>query len=102
MLLRGVNRQIIEINETDDIYFEKAVLYVRPEYADGQTAELQESARDFLKNLDLSGDAGLPWESGSGIKNGKKHRRLKKRIIGSVALSVAIVAGIAIILWVVL
>lgn len=102
MLLRGVNRQIIEINETDDIYFERAVLYVRPEYADGQTAELQESAHDFLKKLDLSGDAGLPWESGSNIQKDKKHRHLKKLIIGSVVLSAAIVAGVATILWVVL
>ena len=102
MLLRGVNRQIIEINETDDIYFEKAVLYVRPEYADGQTAELQESAHVFLKKLDLSGDAGLPWESGSGNEKDKKRRHLKRRIIGSVALSVAIAAGVAMILWVVL
>ncbi len=29
-MLKGVNRQIIEVNEPDSIYFEKAVFYLRP------------------------------------------------------------------------
>ena len=29
-MIKGVNRQIIEVNEPDSIYFEKAVFYLRP------------------------------------------------------------------------
>ena len=29
-MLKGVNKRIVEINKTDSIYFEKAVLYLRP------------------------------------------------------------------------
>lgn len=29
-MLKGVNRQIIEVSEPDSIYFEKAVFYLRP------------------------------------------------------------------------
>ena len=29
-MVKGVNKSIIEINNPDSIYFEKAVLYVRP------------------------------------------------------------------------
>lgn len=30
-MIKGVNRKIIEINQTGSIYFEKAVFYLRPE-----------------------------------------------------------------------
>ena len=94
MLLRGVNKQIIEINETDDMYFEKAVLYVRPEYADGKAAELSESAHDFLKKLNMSENANLPWNNSKSPKDAEKRFSGKKLIIGSLVLSAAIVAGI--------
>lgn len=29
-MIKGVNRKIVEINQTDSIYFEKAVFYLRP------------------------------------------------------------------------
>lgn len=29
-MVKGVNRQVIEINNTDSIYFEKAVFYLKP------------------------------------------------------------------------
>ncbi len=30
-MLKGVNKRIVEINKTDSLYFEKAVLYLRPD-----------------------------------------------------------------------
>lgn len=30
-MIKGVNRKIIEVNNTDSIYFEKAVFWLRPE-----------------------------------------------------------------------
>ena len=30
-MIKGVNKQIIEVNNPDSIYFEKAVFYLRPE-----------------------------------------------------------------------
>ena len=29
-MVKGVNRQVIEINNTDSVYFEKAVFYLKP------------------------------------------------------------------------
>ncbi len=29
-MIKGVNKQIIEVNNTDSIYFERAVFYLRP------------------------------------------------------------------------
>ncbi len=44
-MVKGVNRNIIEINDTGSIYFERAVLYLRPDAA-GITPELARIAAD--------------------------------------------------------
>ncbi|MCI8497319.1 MAG: hypothetical protein HFE85_03580 [Clostridiales bacterium] len=49
-MLRGVNRQIIEVNETDSRYFEKAILFVRPG-CDEKEGNLQKQARQLIDNL---------------------------------------------------
>ena len=53
-MLRGVNRQIIEVNETDSRYFEKAILYVRPDCSE-KTGDLQKQARQLIHDLDVPG-----------------------------------------------
>ena len=53
-MLRGVNKQIIEINETENKIFERAVLYVRPEYAEMSESKLHSSANDFIKEISNS------------------------------------------------
>lgn len=32
-MIKGVNRQVLEIHETGTKYFEKALFFVRPEYS---------------------------------------------------------------------
>ena len=32
-MLKGVNKRIVEVNDTSSIYFERAVFYLRPEAA---------------------------------------------------------------------
>lgn len=48
-MIKGVNRQIIEVTETGSIYYERALLVVRPEYASAQRALLEREARRMLK-----------------------------------------------------
>ncbi len=33
-MIKGVNKKVIEINRPDSVYFERAVLYLRPEVTD--------------------------------------------------------------------
>lgn len=47
-MLKGVTRQIIEINNTASPYFEKAVLYVRPEACGHLPAVLKREAERYL------------------------------------------------------
>lgn len=46
--MRGVNKLVLEINSTEDEYFEKAILFVRSEKADCSQRELSQGARRLL------------------------------------------------------
>ena len=35
-MIKGINRQIIEINQTGSLYYEKALLIVKPEFSSAQ------------------------------------------------------------------
>lgn len=76
-MVKGVNRQIIEVNNTDSIYFEKAVFYLRP-----GVRRLPE---------DISGKEIDRIFKPMGV-NAKKSRRLK---IGSLMIVLAILGTVA-------
>ncbi len=79
-MLRGVNKQIIEINETGNSYFEKAILFVSSEHPETDENKLYEYAENYLKSLNVENK----------IKSAdyrKKNRKLKG-IILSIILAV--------------
>ena len=41
-MTKGINKQVIEIHDTGSEYFEKALLFVKPEYATLSEKSLQE------------------------------------------------------------
>ncbi|WP_303803831.1 hypothetical protein [Ruminococcus flavefaciens] len=67
-MVKGVNKNIIEINNPDSIYFEKAVLYVRPNVTVFPEAVRRKEAERLLNRL-------LP------DKKTGKGRRIKRFII---------------------
>ena len=50
-MLKGVNRQIIEINDTGNRYFERVLLFVTPGRSDLPENELQAQARHYVSTL---------------------------------------------------
>lgn len=50
-MIKGVNRQVIEIMDTGNIYYERALLVVRPEYSKAQRMLLEREAKQMLKSL---------------------------------------------------
>ena len=50
-MVKGVNRQIIEINDTGNRYFEKVLLFVSPRGSDLNSAQLGREAKEFLLRL---------------------------------------------------
>lgn len=49
-MIKGVNKVIIEVNETDNKFFEKAILYIRPEYCNDSEERLKSRAKQYLDN----------------------------------------------------
>ena len=41
-MIKGINRQVIEVTETGNAYFERALLVVRPSYRDDDESRLRE------------------------------------------------------------
>lgn len=50
-MLRGINRSIIEINETENRYFEKVIVFVRPEFGGMPKSHLQKEAMRMVSNM---------------------------------------------------
>ena len=51
-MIKGVNRRVIEINNPDGEYFEKAILFVKPEKSSDKPETLRIAARKYLSELD--------------------------------------------------
>ena len=50
-MLRGVNKSIIEVLETENQYFEKAILFIRPGHRDQDTGFMKTKAKEYLSNI---------------------------------------------------
>ena len=49
-MIKGVNRQVVEIPRPESDYFERVILFVKPEYYGVGEAGLREKAAAVLKN----------------------------------------------------
>ena len=64
-MIKGVNKQVLEINETESGFFEKAIFFVKPEYSGMSEGKLRERA-----SSEMNGICSLPRlkRAGSGSK----------------------------------
>ena len=49
-MLKGVNRQVVEVPQPESDYFEKVIFFVKPEYFGMGEAGIREKAASVLKN----------------------------------------------------
>jgi hypothetical protein len=49
--MRGVNKLVVEIKNPDSAYFERAILFVRPQRQDATQREIQKEATQLLGTL---------------------------------------------------
>ena len=54
-MVKGVNKKIIEINNTENEFFEKIILYVSPKAGAPNSAKVKRAANELVSNL--SGDS---------------------------------------------
>ena len=55
-MIRGVNKNVIEISDTGNDCFERAILFVRPESIDKGSEHIKRRAADYLSGIRLR-----PW-----------------------------------------
>lgn len=78
-MVKGVNKRVIEVNNTGNKFFEKIVFYVKAEYGDLTSVQLKE-ATEFLS---LGFEEKFPFKNVSL----RKRRKLRKiRVICAVSL----------------
>lgn len=51
-MIKGVNKYVIEVSETGNMYYDKALLFVKPEYVDIEREILEKEAKKVLRNMD--------------------------------------------------
>lgn len=53
-MIRGAKKQIIEVLNTENEYFEKAILVVSAEYSDTSKAKLDKYAKQYISGINWS------------------------------------------------
>ncbi len=86
-MLRGVNRSIIEINETDNRYFEKVIMFLKPEYVDTPPYRLKMEADSLIEKYGLT------------HKSEARKKRKRQVIINRCVLTAIAVSIISVILF---
>lgn len=79
-MIKGINRQIIEVTETGNEYFERALLVVRPGFSDASPGRLHDEAQRFVRQA--GGYSGL--------------RLNRRRHIKSMALQALLFSGVGV------
>lgn len=50
-MLKGVNKSVVEINNTENDYIEKAILFIKPDKQDSHLAIINLNANKYLNSL---------------------------------------------------
>lgn len=82
-MLKGVNRCIIEIKNTDSQFFERVICFVRPEYCEEGFPKLHHSAENYVKTIDEI----------SNPNKGGRFARVMRWILPIAAIGIGIVIG---------
>lgn len=64
-MVKGVNRQVLEVRETGCEYFEKALFFIRPEYSAESDAKLRGGALKAIRS-----SAAVPKTRRQKVKSG--------------------------------
>ena len=70
-MIKGVNRQIIEVCDTGNRYFERAWLVVRPDCANTDSSRLHEEAQKIVRTA----------ESYSGLRINQRRRWVRRVLL---------------------
>lgn len=83
-MIKGINKQVLEIFETNNGYFEKALFFVKPEYSSYSENKLRELAQSEINN------SLVPPLQLKALKKTK----LNKIVISVLSFAAGIIAGL--------
>ena len=90
-MLKGVNRQVVEIPQPDSIYFERVLFFVKPEFSEMSEQRLRSSADELIKN------ASPPPREKSAARRGEKLRFVLKFSLAALSGAAVTALGMLII-----
>lgn len=83
-MVKGVNKTVIEVNLTEHMLFERAILFVKPG-ADAGGASLQKQADDYVALVELGGMPAPPAPN-----------PVRRRVLIAVRAAAAVAVGVAV------
>ncbi len=84
-MVKGVNKTVIEVNNTGSKLFEKIVFYVTPEYGNLSAKQLNKAASDFSFKMALSPQKPLRTRY-------KTKRRLRRWVMIAIPVVISAIA----------
>ncbi len=89
-MVKGVNKSVIEMNCTDNGYFERAILFVSPEYSHLSQKRISAEAEKFVAALDV----GLVLPDEKRREEGHFKAKAKKILLSLLLATVLITATV--------
>lgn len=83
--MRGVNKLIVEIKDTENEYFDRAILFLKPDKVTAEQSELNLGAERLLQ----------------AVRSGRERRRRRWRIWVAAACGAVLAGGVAVVFAVV-
>lgn len=82
-MIRGVSRYSVEIKGTGSPYFERAICFVRPEYARAERVDLHRAALDMMDRLsgEVEGTGEQTETDGAVKRSGSRLRAILPLVI---------------------
>ena len=87
-MVKGVNKRVIEVNNTGNKFFEKIVFYVTPQYSDLTARQLQQATEYLSLSLREASALSKPTLR-------KRVRRRKRRLILAILMAVLVLGLVA-------
>ncbi len=91
-MIKGVNKAVIEVNDTGSEYFEKAIFFIRSKHSETSQKKLEEKAKEYISNSEKP-----PVFKYFDLKEDRKRKRRLFLILGGYLLALS-----AVILFIVL
>lgn len=88
-MVKGVNKTVIEVQNTGSKYFEKIVLYVKPEYGNLSHKQLEKASSEILPVFSQNRQ-----EKTVNALRKRCRKKQKRRIITAVSLCVGVIAAV--------